>query len=153
MKKSLFTMGRSSVLAACFLLVAMLFGAQDLSAQLVNSGTPGSTIIKASGSWVSSNDAVNLLNAEANQLEATLVGMGLNQGNSTTDQMKIKVSFYRGIATSIVGGTDVPTAIQTNYDVLLGQYSVAVDTNASASSAETAQFKTLFNQAVDLLNN
>jgi len=151
MKKSLFTMGRSSVLAACLLLVAMLFGAQDLSAQLVNSGTPGSTTIKAGGTWVSSNDAVSLLTAEANQLEATV--SAAPQSNATTDQMKIKFIFYRYIASSIVGGKDVPTAIKTSYDVLLGQYSVAVDTNASASSAEASQFKTLFNQAVDLLNN
>jgi uncharacterized protein YabE (DUF348 family) len=150
MKKSLFSMGFKSVLATCVVLIAMLFSSQDLSAQsgtLTGSANGGQTVIKTTGTWVSSTDAVVLLSNEADQLDNTLITLG--QSNSTTDYMKIKSEFYRGIVVSILDGKDVPTAIMTNYDKV-----GAVEQPDSPTTAITnPKMETLLSEVIDLLNN
>jgi hypothetical protein len=152
MKKSLF----KSVLATCLLVVAMLFGAQNLSAQsgtLTGSAGSGQSPIKVTGTWVSSNDAITILTVKIQQIESILVGMGLPIGNATTDQMKTKSAFYENTVSSLVTGKDVPTSILAGYNHILGNYATAVDNNPSAAAAEASLFKSWFDETVDLLNN
>lgn len=156
MKKSLFLLGRNSVLAACFLVIGMLFGAQNVSAQsgtLTGSAGAGQSPIKATGTWVNTTDAITLLNGKIQQIEITLLALNLPQGNTATDQMKTKLAFYQTSVSSLVTGKDVPTAILDGYNHIVGNYTTAVDTNTAAAAAESSLYKSWFDETVDLLNN